>query len=96
MLDLSSDASLRFHADYLMESNVAIVNGLSDFQRDVDNLNASITLGLSNGLELSLWGRNLTDDAYLNAVSPAVGQPGSLVGFRNQPRTYGGLVRYRF
>ncbi|GAA0465352.1 TonB-dependent receptor [Parasphingorhabdus litoris] len=93
---IGDSTSLRFHTDYQMESNVALVNGLSNFKRAVENLNASVTLGLSNGLELSLWGRNLTDAAYLNAVSPAVGQPGSLVGFRNQPRTYGGLVRFRF
>ncbi|MEM6584776.1 MAG: TonB-dependent receptor [Pseudomonadota bacterium] len=95
-LDLSDEASLRFHADYQMESNVELVNGLSDFKREVENLNAAVTFGLSSGFEVSIWGRNLTDAAYLNAVSPAVGQPGSLVGFRNQPRTYGGLVRYRF
>ena len=95
-LDLSDDASLRFHADYQMESNVELVNGLSDFKREVENLNAAIAFGLSSGFEVSVWGRNLTDAAFLNAVSPAVGQPGSLVGFRNQPRTYGGLVRYRF
>lgn len=94
--DLSDDASLRFHTDYQLESSVELVNGVSDFTREVENLNASVTLGLSNGLEVSLWGRNLTDAAFLNAVSPAVGQPGSLVGFRNQPRTYGGLVRFRF
>ncbi|MEL7518236.1 MAG: hypothetical protein AAFN48_04710, partial [Pseudomonadota bacterium] len=64
--------------------------------RDVENLNASVTLALANGLEVSVWGRNVTDAAILNLVSPAVGQPGSLVGFRNQPRTYGGLVRFRF
>ncbi|MEM7666313.1 MAG: TonB-dependent receptor [Pseudomonadota bacterium] len=96
VLDIGGDNSLRFHADYLLESNVAIVNGLDDFKRDVENLNATISLGLSNGLEFAIWGRNLTDDAYLNIVSPAVGQAGSLVGFRNQPRTYGGLVRFRF
>lgn len=95
-MDLSDDASLRFHTDYQVESDVDLVNGLSTFQRGVSNLSASITLGLSNGLEVSLWGRNLTNAAYLNAVSPAVGQPGSLVGFRNQPRTYGALMRYRF
>lgn len=94
--DVSDDATLRLHADYLMESSVELVNGVSDFTREVENLNASITLGLSNGLELSIWGRNLTNDAYLSAISPAVGQEGSLVGFRNQPRTYGGLVRFRF
>lgn len=95
-VDISDDASLRFHTDYQVESDVDIVNGLSTFQRGVSNLNASVTLGFSNGLEVSLWARNLTDAAYLNAVSPAVGQPGSLVGFRNQPRTFGGLIRYRF
>ncbi|WP_108812158.1 TonB-dependent receptor domain-containing protein [Sphingorhabdus sp. Alg231-15] len=96
VLDVGDDATLRFHADYLVESNVEIVNGLSNFKRAVENLNASVTLGLANGLEFSLWGRNLTDTAYLNLVSPAVGLPGSLVGFRNQPQTYGGLVRFRF
>ncbi|MEO0418984.1 MAG: TonB-dependent receptor [Pseudomonadota bacterium] len=95
-LDIADNASLRFHADYLLESSVEIVNGLSTFKRDVENLNASVTLALANGLEVSVWGRNVTDAAILNLVSPAVGQPGSLVGFRNQPRTYGGLVRFRF
>jgi len=95
-VDVSDDASLRFHADYQTESSVELANGVSTFTREVENLNATVTLGLSNGLEVSIWGRNLTDAAFLNAISPAVGQPGSLVGFRNQPRTYGGLVRYRF
>ncbi|MEM1404107.1 MAG: TonB-dependent receptor [Pseudomonadota bacterium] len=94
--ELTNGNSLRLHADYFSESEVEIVNGVDDFQRDVENLNATATLQLANGLELSLWGRNLTDADTLNLVSPAVGLPGSLVGFRNQPRTYGALVRYRF
>ncbi|MEM9759182.1 MAG: TonB-dependent receptor [Pseudomonadota bacterium] len=93
---LGSGRSLRMHADYYRESEVEIVNGVSDFQRDVENLNATVTLELASGLEFSIWGRNLTDADTLNLVSPAVGLPGSLVGFRNQPRTYGALMRYRF
>ncbi|MEM8943129.1 MAG: TonB-dependent receptor [Pseudomonadota bacterium] len=90
------NSSLRFHLDYYRESEVDIVNGVSDFRREVENLNASVTWGLVNGLELSLWARNLADEEWLNLVSPAVGLPGSLAGFRNQPRTYGALLRYRF
>ncbi len=94
--DLGNDASLRFHADYLLESNVEIATGVSQFKREVQNLNGSITLALANGLEVSLWARNLTDAAYITGLSPSVGLPGSLTGFRNQPRTYGGLVRFKF
>ncbi len=93
---LGDGRTLRLHADYYQESEVEIVNGVSDFQREVENLNATVTLELANGLEFSIWGRNLTDQDTLNLVSPAVGLPGSLVGFRNQPRTYGALMRYRF
>lgn len=95
-IDMGNGSSVRLHADYYVETDVDIVNGVSDFRREVENVNASVTLGLANGLELSLWGRNLTDAETLNLVSPAVGLPGSLVGFRNQPRTYGALLRYRF
>jgi iron complex outermembrane receptor protein len=45
--------------------------------REVNMLNASIGLGGRNGLELLLWGRNLTDDEFLQSAFPAVAQNGS-------------------
>ena len=45
---------------------------------------------------IRLWGRNLTNEAWVTTIFPGVAQAGTLSGYRNQPRTYGGLLRYRF
>lgn len=74
---------------------MAIAQG-SNISREVESLNAAITLALGNGFEVTAWGRNLTDAAYLTTIFPSVAQAGSLSAYRNQPRTYGGSIRYRF
>jgi iron complex outermembrane receptor protein len=51
---------------------------------------------MENGLELSVWGRNLLDDRYLLSIFDSVAQPLSISGYPNQPRTWGGTIRYRF
>ena len=66
------------------------------FKREVNSLNASITYAFDMGLELSVWGRNLTDDRYLTTIFPAVAQGQAISGYPNQPRTYGIGARYRF
>jgi outer membrane receptor protein involved in Fe transport len=93
--EFSERARMIFHADFQHESNVAIAQG-SNISREVESLNAAITLALDNGIEVTAWGRNLTDAAYLTTIFPSVAQAGSLSGYRNQPRTFGGSVRYRF
>jgi outer membrane receptor protein involved in Fe transport len=62
----------------------------------VNDLSASTTLSLDNGLQLSLWGRNLTNAKYLSTIFPSVVQSGSISGYPNQPRTYGASVKYKF
>ena len=47
-------------------------------------------------MELSIWGRNLTNNRYLINIFDSPAQSGSVSGYPNQPRTYGGSVRYRF
>ncbi|XVJ64447.1 MAG: TonB-dependent receptor [Sphingopyxis sp.] len=92
------------HVDYQYESPVQIVEGLSGFapgvveglKREVNQLNASFTLALTNGLEVGVWGRNLTNAQYLTTIFPAVAQAGSVSGYPSQPRTYGGTVRFKF
>jgi len=92
------------HVDYAYESPVQIVEGLSGFpagvveglQREVNSLNASFTIRLTNGLDVGVWGRNLTDAQYLTTIFPAVAQAGSVSGYPSQPRTYGGTVRFKF
>ncbi|WP_375429310.1 TonB-dependent receptor [uncultured Sphingomonas sp.] len=85
---------------------VTTVNGVRDasaaraigraYTREVDELNLSATLQLTNGLEFSAYARNLLNDRYLTAIFDGVAQPGSVYGFYNQPRTYGGSVRFKF
>lgn len=93
-----------FHVDYHYESPVQIVEGLTGFpasvaqnlKREVNQLNASFTVALTNGFELGVWGRNLTNAQYLTTVFPAVAQSGSVSGYPNQPRTYGVTGRFKF
>ena len=92
------------HVDYQYESPTQIVDGLNGFpesvaqnlKREVNQLNASFTLALTNGLEVGVWGRNLTNAQYLTTIFNAVAQAGSVSGYPSQPRTYGGTVRFKF
>lgn len=95
--------------DYAHESNVDINNGLPTFngpvnarrdprifQRETNLVNASTIFQLENGLEVGLWARNLLNDEFIITVFDGVAQAGTVSGYPNQPRTYGGLVRYKF
>lgn len=72
------------------------ISKAKDFRRKVDEVDASLTYAMQNGLELSIWGRNLTNNRYLINIFDSPAQKGSVSGYPNQPRTYGGSVRYRF
>lgn len=92
--------------DYNHESNTPINNGLPTFnaqlgntqifQREVNLVNAAMTLALDNGLEIGAFARNLLDDRFISTVFDGVAQPGTVSGYPNAPRTYGGVVRFRF
>ncbi len=92
------------HVDYQYESPTQIVDGLSGFpasvaqnlKREVNQLNASFTVALTNGFELGVWGRNLTNAQYLTTIFNAVAQAGSVSGCPSQPRTYGVTGRFKF
>ncbi len=95
--------------DYAHESNTDINNGLPTFngpitarrdnrifQRETNLVNGSMIFQMENGLELGIWARNLLDDEYIITVFDGVAQAGTVSGYPSQPRTYGGLVRFRF
>jgi len=90
--------------DYSHESNVNITNGLPTFgptaetlfRREVNLVNTSLTLALENGIQISAFARNLLDDRYITQVFDATAQAGTVSGYPNQPRTYGGSVRFKF
>lgn len=66
------------------------------FKRQVDELEASLTYAMENGFELSVWGRNLLDDRYLNRIFDSVAQPQAISGYLNLPRTYGVSARFKW
>lgn len=92
--------------DYSHESNTDINNGLPTFnaslgntqifRREVNLVNASMTFAMDNGLELGLYARNLLDDQYIITVFDGVAQSGTVSGYPSAPRTWGGLVRFKF
>lgn len=92
------------HIDYQYESPTQIVDGLSglpatvaqNLKREVNQLNASFTVALTNGFELGVWGRNITNAQYLTTIFNAVAQSGSVSGYPSQPRTYGVTGRFKF
>ncbi len=93
---LSERAKLNLHVDFQHESPTQIAQGTVNLRRTVNNLNAAATLVLNKTFDLSVWGRNLTNEAWITTIFPGVAQSGTLSGYRNQPRTFGVLARYRF
>lgn len=106
--EFASGMTWSVRGDYAYESDVQIIEGLNafgagnqqagarQFRREVNLVNASTTLELTNGLAISLWARNLLDAQYITTVFDSVAQSGSVSGYPNQPRTYGGSVRFKF
>ncbi len=87
--------------DYSHESNTRINNGLptfgpNNFRREVNLVNASMTLAMDMGLELGVYARNLLDDKYILTVFDGVAQAGTVSGYPSAPRTYGALARFKF
>ena len=92
--------------DYSHESNTPINNGLPTFNaalgntkifdREVNLVNGSMTLKLENGLEVGAYVRNLLNDQFITTVFDGVAQSGTVSGYPSAPRTYGGVVRFKF
>jgi iron complex outermembrane recepter protein len=94
-LELTERTGLIFHADYALNSGYPFGQGLA-FEANIESLNASLALKLDNGLEMSIWGRNLTEPQYNAAIFPAVAQSGSLSAYPPPPRTYGVSAKFDF
>jgi iron complex outermembrane recepter protein len=77
-------------------SIAAAIGAANRFKREVNELNGSLTYAMANGLELSVWGRNLTDHRYIIQIFDSPAQQGSISGYPNQPRTYGVAARFKW
>lgn len=88
--------------DYSYDSNLVfapagtITPDNPEFTRQVNNLGASLAFRFDDGLGIQIWGRNLTDDEYIQNVFGQPGQTGTIGAFINQPRTYGVSLSYDF
>ena len=92
---VSDDLKLTLRGDYQWESSVPIAEG-STIEREVNSLNMSLTAAIKKNVELSVWGRNITDAQYLTTIFSSVAQSGSLSGYHSQPRTFGATIRAKF
>lgn len=66
------------------------------FTREVNDLTASLGYELDSGISFTLWGRNLLNKRDVGVVFDTPAQPRSIGGYANDPRTFGGTVRYKF
>jgi outer membrane receptor protein involved in Fe transport len=96
--EFGDDNAVILSTDYYHQAQVAINNNPAFrlYQREVNDLNASATLRLGNGLQFTVWGRNLTGAKYLQTIFPSVVQSGSISGYPSQPRTYGIAAKFKF
>ena len=97
--DVSDLVSSFLRLEYVYESDVQLVENVpADIaSRSTKNLNMSMGFTHNpSGIELMLWGRNLTDHESLISAFPTTAAPGSFGGYPNPPRSYGLTARATF
>ncbi|WOR14227.1 TonB-dependent receptor [Hyphomonas sp. FCG-A18] len=94
--DFNDTMSGFIRADYVYESDVQVVDNIPGLNREVGTMNASFGVAWDNGLDVTVWGRNINDDEYFTSGFPTTAQPGSVNTYASQPATYGITVRKNF
>lgn len=74
----------------------AAIAAATSRKQEIKLLNASLTYAMANGLEFTVWGRNLTNNRTILQIFDSPVQIGSISGYPSEPRTWGGAVRFRF
>jgi iron complex outermembrane receptor protein len=59
-------------------------------------LNGKVGVELDNGLELSIWGKNLMEKHYYSSLFNSYTALGVSVQFQGTPRTFGATLGYKF
>lgn len=106
---LANGDRIILRGDWHYESQTRIADGLTGaasyqagidaarpFNRTVSEIDGSLTYHMHRGLDVSVWGRNLTNDRYITVIFASPAQAGSVSGYPNQPRTYGLSVLHKF
>jgi iron complex outermembrane recepter protein len=96
--DFDNGNALIISSDFYHAAKVQINDSpaFRQYKREINDLNGSMTFRMENGLQLSIWGRNLTGAKYLQTIFPSVVQAGSVSGYPSQPRTYGVAAKFKF
>jgi iron complex outermembrane recepter protein len=94
-IDIGGDNAIILHTDFAMNSAYQIAQGLR-YKAAPESLNASVAFAMGNGLEISVWGRNLTEPKFNPVIFASVAQSGSLSGYPSPPKTYGASARFKF
>ena len=110
--DLGNGDHLILRGDYHYEASFQLVEGLPnlvalsgtagavkaarDFKQEISLLNGSLTYAMANGVELTVWGRNILNQRTILQIFDSPAQQGSISGYPSEPRTYGVAARYRF
>ena len=91
------NAYLRGEYDYTSKTYLTETTPTNLATWGLNQVNASFTVVNTDAqLEVSVWGRNITNDNSLIATFATVAQSGSFSGYPNQPRTYGVTLRKTF
>lgn len=94
--DFDAGFSGFIRGDYVYESDVQVVDNISQLRREVGTMNASGGFQFQSGIDLTVWVRNLNEDEYFTSGFPTTAQAGSVNTYANQPRTFGVTVRKTF
>ena len=90
-------AYLRGEYDYTSNTYLTETTPVGISTWGLSQVNASFSVVNTDAqLEVTVWGRNITNDNSLIATFSTVAQSGSYSGYPNQPRTYGVTLRKTF
>ena len=92
------EGAVYLRGDYMyMDDHVTNNNNDPDDEAYQDRTQVNAKLGWRNDhWNLSVWGKNLTDDGYAGLTSQIQGFSGSRAYYLEAPRTYGATLRYDF
>jgi iron complex outermembrane recepter protein len=94
-LETGDGGQFEFHVDYALQSAFQVAQGLP-FKASPESLNASIGYQFANGLEVLVFGRNITQPRFNAIIFPGVAQAGTLSAYPSPPRFYGVTGRFKF
>jgi len=110
--ELGNGDRVILRGDYHYEAPFALVEGLPNLvslcgaacaiqaastrKQEINLVSGSFTYAMSNGIELTVWGRNLLDSRTILQIFDTPAQSGSISGYPSEPRTYGVAARFRF